>query len=140
MFAIKYVILGVLGVLAAEDLRHKAVTIWKLALFGGVCIVQSVIKARVTQTADINLFLGILFCVLVLVICVGTDRIGAADGMVIIFLGMAVGGAEMLRIFVTSLFIMGIFSLPLFLTGKIHSKFEIPMIPFIFLAVVWNMM
>ena len=31
------VIMAVLGLLAAEDLKYKAVTVWKLVLFGLVC-------------------------------------------------------------------------------------------------------
>ena len=36
------VIMVVLGLLAAEDLKYKAVTVWKLVLFGLVCTIQAV--------------------------------------------------------------------------------------------------
>ena len=35
------VIMAVLGLLAAEDLKYKAVTVWKLVLFGLVCTIHS---------------------------------------------------------------------------------------------------
>ena len=40
------VIMAVLGLLAAEDLKYKAVTVWKLVLFGLVCTIQAVRTVR----------------------------------------------------------------------------------------------
>ena len=87
------VIMVVLGLLAAEDLKYKAVTVWKLVLFGLVCTIQAVRTGILRQSIEADTFLGVLFGVMVLLICVWTKQLGAADGIIILFLGL-VGGME----------------------------------------------
>ena len=81
------VIMAVLGLLAAEDLKYKAVTVWKLVLFGLVCTIQAVRTGILRQSIEADTFLGVLFGVMVLLICVWTKQLGAADGIIILFLG-----------------------------------------------------
>ena len=80
------VIMVVLGLLAAEDLKYKAVTVWKLVLFGLVCTIQAVRTGILRQSIEADTFLGVLFGVMVLLICVWTKQLGAADGIIILFL------------------------------------------------------
>lgn len=82
------VIMAVLGLLAAEDLKYKAVTVWKLVLFGLVCTIQAVRTGILRQSIEADTFLGVLFGVMVLLICVWTKQLGAADGIIILFLGL----------------------------------------------------
>ena len=55
------VIMAVLGLLAAEDLKYKAVTVWKLVLFGLVCTIQGVRTGILRQSIEADTFLGVLF-------------------------------------------------------------------------------
>ena len=80
------VIMAVLGLLAAEDLKYKAVTVGKLVLFGLVCTIQAVRTGILRQSIEADTFLGVLFGVMVLLICVWTKQLGAADGIIILFL------------------------------------------------------
>ena len=75
--------MAVLGLLAAEDLKYKAVTVWKLVLFGLVCTIQAVRTGILRQSIEADTFLGVLFGVMVLLICVWTKQLGAADGIII---------------------------------------------------------
>ena len=50
------VIMAVLGLLAAEDLKYKAVTVWKLVLFGLVCTIQAVRTGILRQSIDCLLY------------------------------------------------------------------------------------
>ena len=126
------VIMVVLGLLAAEDLKYKAVTVWKLVLFGLVCTIQAVRTGILRQSIEADTFLGVLFGVMVLLICVWTKQLGAADGIIILFLGL-VGG-----IFLAALLLMGLCGLILMMTGRVDKKTSMPVIPFVFLAVVWR--
>lgn len=51
------VIMAVLGLLAAEDLKYKAVTVWKLVLFGLVCTIQAVRTGILRQSIEADTFL-----------------------------------------------------------------------------------
>ena len=50
------VIMVVLGLLAAEDLKYKAVTVWKLVLFGLVCTIQAVRTGILRQSIEADTF------------------------------------------------------------------------------------
>ena len=127
------VIMAVLGLLAAEDLKYKAVTVWKLVLFGLVCTIQAVRTGILRQSIEADTFLGVLFGVMVLLICVWTKQLGAADGIIILFLGLVGGIVRILGIF-----LMGLCGLILMMTGRVDKKTSMPVIPFVFLAVVWR--
>ena len=109
------VIMAVLGLLAAEDLKYKAVTVWKLVLFGLVCTIQAVRTGILRQSIEADTFLGVLFGVMVLLICV-----------------------RILGIFLAALLLMGLCGLILMMTGRVDKKTSMPVIPFVFLAVVWR--
>ena len=131
------VIMAVLGLLAAEDLKYKAVTVWKLVLFGLVCTIQAVRTGILRQSIEADTFLGVLFGVMVLLICVWTKQLGAADGIIILFLGLVGGIVRILGIFLAALLLMGLCGLILMMTGRVDKKTSMPVIPFVFLAVVW---
>ena len=124
------VIMAVLGLLAAEDLKYKAVTVWKLVLFGLVCTIQAVRTGILRQSIEADTFLGVLFGVMV--------QLGAADGIIILFLGLVGGIVRILGIFLAALLLMGLCGLILMMTGRVDKKTSMPVIPFVFLAVVWR--
>mgnify|MGYP006934538409 CR=1 FL=1 len=132
------VIYAVLGLLAAEDLKYKAVAVWKLVLFGAVCVIQAAVTGILTQSIETDTFLGVLFGIAALLICVWSNQLGAADGMVLLFLALACGGVRIVGIFAAALSFMGICVLVLLALGRIHKKTTVPVIPFIFLAAVWR--
>ena len=132
------VIMVVLGLLAAEDLKYKAVTVWKLVLFGLVCTIQAVRTGILRQSIEADTFLGVLFGVMVLLICVWTKQLRAADGIIILFLGLVGGIVRILGIFLAALLLMGLCGLILMMTGRVDKKTSMPVIPFVFLAVVWR--
>lgn len=102
------VIMAVLGLLAAEDLKYKAVTVWKLVLFGLVCTIQAVRTGILRQSIEADTLLGVLFGVMILLICVWTKQLGAADGIIILFLGLVGGIVRILGIFLAALLLMGL--------------------------------
>lgn len=133
-----YVIYAVLGLLAAEDLKYKAVTVWKLALFGAICVIHAAVTGILRQPTEADTLFGVLFGVVALLICVWSNQLGAADGIVLLFLGLACGGVRIVGILAASLSLMGIGVLVLLVLGRIHKKTTVPVIPFIFLAAVWR--
>ena len=120
------VIMAVLGLLAAEDLKYKAVTVWKLVLFGLVCTIQAVRTGILRQSIEADTFLGVLFGVMVLLICVWTKQLGAADGIIILFLGLVGGIVRILGIFLAALLLMGLCGLILMMTGRVDKKPSMP--------------
>ena len=56
------VIMAVLGLLAAEDLKYKAVTVWKLVLFGLVCTIQAVRTGILRQSIEADTFPVVSVC------------------------------------------------------------------------------
>ena len=82
------VIMAVLGLLAAEDLKYKAVTVWKLVLFGLVCTIQAVRTGILRQSIEADTFLGVLFGVMVLLICVWTKKLEQRTVLLYCFWGL----------------------------------------------------
>ena len=109
-----------------------------LVLFGLVCTIQAVRTGILRQSIEADTFLGVLFGVMVLLICVWTKQLGAADGIIILFLGLVGGIVRILGIFLAALLLMGLCGLILMMTGRVDKKTSMPVIPFVFLAVVWR--
>ena len=83
---------------------------------------------------------GVLFGVAILLVSVITGWIGAGDGVVLLLLGLGRGGVEMINIFLIALLLMAVSAGILMVCRGIHLKYEMPLIPFIFLAAMGVML
>ena len=132
------VIMAVLGLLAAEDLKYKAVTVWKLVLFGlGVYHTGS--PDRHFKTVDRSRYISrcVVWCYGTAYLCMDKPA-GSSGRYYYMFLGLVGGIVRILGIFLAALLLMGLCGLILLMTGRVDKKTSMPVIPFVFLAVVWR--
>ena len=74
----------------------------------------------------------------VLLFWVLTYLIAAGDCFIKFFLVLVGGIVRILGIFLAALLLMGLCGLILMMTGRVDKKTSMPVIPFVFLAVVWR--
>lgn len=133
---IKVMILGSLLMLSYEDFRYKTVPIWQLVILGILCGINLAYAGILMHEMPKDSLWGVLFGVAILLISVITGWLGAGDGVVLLLLGLGLGGVKMIKIFLTALLLMAVSAGILMVRRGIHLKYEMPLIPFIFLAAV----
>lgn len=137
---IKFMILGSLLLLAYEDFKYKTVPIWQLVILGILCGINLVYTGISIHEMPKDSLWGVLFGVAILLVSVITGWIGAGDGVVLLLLGLGRGGVEMINIFLIALLLMAVSAGILMVCRGIHLKYEMPLIPFIFLAAMGVML
>lgn len=136
----KFIILGSLCLLSYEDIRYKTVPIWQLAILGIVCGINMAYTGDLMKKIPADILWGFVFGVGILLISVLTGWIGAGDGIVMLFLGIGLGAVKMINIFCMALVFMAVGAGILIMCRKIYFKYQMPFIPFIFLAAMGVML
>lgn len=125
---------GLLGMCAWEDIRKKKVKMSLLAAVGAVAIAARLLEGwQNGENLVGQMALGILF--LVLAAC--TKAVGAADGVLICATGIFLGFYDNLLLVASAVFGAAVYALILIIWKKKSRKYEIPFIPFLFLAYLW---
>lgn len=123
-----------LGALGAEDWKRKEVS--SVLLLGGG-IVLCIRTFLVSVTEDVN-SLQILSAVspglVLLVLAFATGKIGAADGLAVLFLGLFAGRDRIWLTLCISLLGMSVISTVLLITKKADRQSRLPFFPFLFLG------
>ena len=84
--------------LSLEDIREKAVSIWKLIVFSMGEILWVVIDCYRYGGSSFSIFYGFIPGVLICLFAGLTGEVGLGDGIVIAFLGLHYGCMEVFRI------------------------------------------
>lgn len=118
----------VLGWLAVEDVRKRALSIWELAVASGVLLL-----AGWTEQAGLQSRAGgLVFGILVLCICkLSAEAIGFADGILILVFGVSSGLVRVSLLCFLSFLFSAILAGCLYLSGRIGKKGRIPFLPFL---------
>ena len=129
------VLLGILGLCAAEDVKKRSITSLYLAIFGAVGIVIHLFGRELSWP---GIGLGVAVGVVLLLLSRLTrGSIGMGDGLVFCVTGIFLGGVCNLELLMISLLYAAFFSLGMLTFGKKYKnrwKREIPFLPFVFLG------
>lgn len=126
------ILLGVLGLGAAEDIRKRRIKVPFLLLSGAVGISLHIYRR---DLAAADLLLGVLVGVLVVFLGILTrESIGLGDGFSLMVTGIFLGGRRNVELLFLSLFYAALFSLGLLLFCRKRRKQRIPFLPFLFLG------
>lgn len=131
-YAIKAIIILILFLLSIQDLLFKEVSLW-IILVGMVIIF---VMTPFTESFTLfNSLAGTFVGISVIALSKATDgKIGIADGIIFIIVGVTVGGWGSLELFVYSLFLSAFVSVVLMLFKQANRKTSIPFIPFILMG------
>lgn len=131
------ILLTMLGVHAAEDIKTRRITLSFLLVFGLAGLAVQ-LYCRDMDFASIGLGTAVGIGILLLSILT-RGSIGMGDGLVFCVTGIYLGGNRNLELLFVSLLYAGLFSLFLLVKGKgavKKRKKEIPFLPFVFLGYV----
>ena len=125
-----------LVVLSIFDIRYKRVPIW-LILLGGVLAGGMEIYQYVIQTGEFaECGLGMIPGIALLLLALGTQKAGWADGVVTMFLGSILGFRQCVLTVMLSLIFISVLSLLLLIFHRVNKGTKIPFIPFLTLGFV----
>ena len=120
------------------DIRSRSVPVWGLVVWGIAALVRTTMTGWSVESV-LGLFPGVLLIVLSKI----TEGIGRADGLILLYLGMALGIQRVIVVFCGSLLLLFVYAMVLFLfQRKMRRKVRslIPYVPFLlaaYAAVSW---
>ena len=120
-----------LMIISILDIRTRKIPIW-LLIAGGVCVTPA-LAAQWSRGVGgcVDILKGMLPGVLLLGMGLGTKKVGYGDGVVMLFLGMALGGGKSWMLLGISLFLTAGVSLVLLALSMAGGKTTIPYLPFL---------
>lgn len=125
-------VLAVLGICSYEDMKSRRIHAGWLAVFAGAGILLQIFEGKWNMVEILLAILPGLFVLLLAFVTRG--GIGEGDGILLMIIGIFLGGAGVLRIFIYALFLAGGYALFLFFIKKKGRKYEIAFVPFLLLA------
>lgn len=129
---IQGILLGMLGLYAAEDIRKRVISVRYLPIFGAAGMILHI---YMRDMSIFRIFLGAAVGIGILLISHITDgSIGMGDGLLLVVTGIFLGGTSNVELLFTGLLYAAVFSLGVLVLGKRKRRREIPFIPFLFLG------
>ena len=126
------VVMGMLTLCSAEDIKKKQICLNRVLFFGILGILFHMLWRM--QSIE-NLLLGMSVGVVLLFLSVLTGgRIGAGDAVLLIVTGIYLGLEKNLELFFFGLFLCSIWALGLLVLRKRNRKDSIPFVPFLLAA------
>lgn len=133
---IKVVVTGVyLIALAIRDIRRRSVPRWSLAVGLAGAMVYALMALWQGHMGIVDILLGMLPGLLLLALAWLTRKIGYADGMVLLLLGVLYGYGQAVFVLCISMLLVSALSMILLALRKVRRNTQIPYLPF--LAVVF---
>ena len=128
-----------LVVLGIQDLRHRRVSVY--LLWGAVLVafVFGCVNCIRGNGAPIGLFAGTFPGLFMLLVSWLTQKVGMADGIVLMSLGLVLGCRNTLFLLYASLLLIAAFALILLALKRVRSDSRLPFLPFIGLAYLGNL-
>lgn len=126
--------LSVLAICSYEDMKNKRISIKWLMIFAAE---GSLLWIFYGEQSIFEMITAICpgLCVLLLA-WITRGGIGEGDGLLLMVIGIFLGVADVLKIFLYGLFLSGAYAAALFVIGKKDRKYEIAFIPFLLLAFI----
>lgn len=126
---VNYIMLGMLGFYAVEDIKKKKITVCYLLIFALVGIFTNLYYKNMSMLSIAG---GIILGAGVLALSFITrGSVGTGDGMILVVTGLYLGAGKNFELFMTSLIYGAVFSLGLLVVGRKKRKYEIPFVPFL---------
>ena len=126
------VVMGMLTLCSAEDIRKKEVRL-NFVLFFGILGIFLHMLWRMQSIESLLLGMSVGVALLLLSVLTG-GKIGIGDAVLLIVTGIYLGLEENLKLFFGGLFLCGMWALGLLLLRKKGRKDSIPFIPFLLAA------
>ncbi|MEY8391203.1 hypothetical protein D3Z36_04525 [Lachnospiraceae bacterium] len=128
----KFMVLGLLGLCALEDMKRRQLTVIRILLFGiggvllhvfaPVCSIYSVLWGMTIGIA------------VILTSLVTKGSVGLGDGILLMVTGVYLGADGNLQLFMTGIFLAAFWALGLLLFKKRKGKEEIAFVPFLLVS------
>lgn len=120
--------------LSLFDMRYRRVPIWLIllggVLMGGVVIYQYAIE----KSGFTECWFGMIPGTALLLLALGTQKAGWADGVVTMFLGGILGLRQCVLAVMLSLILISVLSLLLLIFHRVNKGTKLPFIPFLTLG------
>lgn len=117
--------------LSIFDMRYRRVPVWLLLLGGMITAVVGIYGCVSGESDFAEYFLGMMPGAVLLLLAIGTQQAGRADGIVLMLLGSVLGLRQCILATVLSLVIISVLSALLFIFRKAHKGTRIPYVPFL---------
>lgn len=126
------ILLILLFICAMEDLKRKEVTVMYILLFG---IIGVVLHLFYPNCSIYSILWGLLLGISIMAVSLfSRGNIGMGDGILLTVTGVYLGGYKNLELFLTGLFLAGIWSLGLLVLKKKKRKEKIAFMPFLLIV------
>lgn len=128
-------LLWLLG-LSGYDIRYKRVPVW-LVLLGGVAAAGSGIFQWVClEGSPADFFMGMIPGAVLLLLALGTQKAGWADGVVLMFLGSVLGFRQCILAVMFSFILISVVSAVLMILKKVDKGTAVAYVPFLTIGFV----
>lgn len=116
------------------DIRSRRIPVWILALGGAFAGLTVVCGSGFTLAECMEMIKGCVPGVILLLMAAATGKAGTADGIVLIFLGVCMGGKICMAVFMLSLLLISLFSGILLTLRRVGRNTRLPYLPFLSMA------
>lgn len=123
-------LLWLLG-LSVYDVRYRRVPVWMILLGGGTAAGSGIFQCVRLESSPVGFLLGMIPGMVLLLLALGTQKVGWADGVVLMFLGSALGFRRCLLAMMCSLVLISVVSVALLILKKANKGTAIPYVPFL---------
>ena len=122
--------------LSVLDIRYKKVPVWLLLVGGMVTAGVEICACVVGENNLMNFFAGMIPGMILLLMAIGTQKAGWADGIVLMLLGSVLGFRQCVLATMFSLVLISVLSVILLILKKADKKTTVPYIPFLTAGVI----
>ena len=125
-------VLGMLGICSIEDIRKKEIQSIRVLCFG----IGGILLHLWQRNQSLYSMLGgiAVGAAVIILSLVSGGIIGIGDGLVLCVAGIYIGGINTMRLLLTGLFLSSLYALVLLLMHRKRRKDTIPFIPFLLAA------
>ena len=123
-------------VLSFYDIRYKRVPVWAVLLGGAVVVGIGIYRCVCGENESVNFLTGMIPGAVLLLLALGTQKAGWADGVILMFLGSAMGFRQCILATTLSLLLVSVLSAVLLILKKANKKTAIPYVPFLSIGFV----
>lgn len=138
MELMKILVISLLGITGVIDIKHKKINILLLVPFMIAGIICQVIYHRGSIPSILGgMGIGV---VMVAVSMITREKIGSADSLLLIVTGLYLGFFDNLFLFLSASLLSAVFGILLLIIKRVNKNYEIPFIPFLFIAFIGEIM
>ena len=123
-------------VLSFYDVRYKRVPVWVVLLGGAAAVGIGIYRCVCGENEPVNFLTGMIPGAVLLLLALGTQKAGWADGVILMFLGSVMGFRQCILATMFSLLLISVLSAVLLILKKANKRTAIPYVPFLSIGFV----